>query len=159
MRTCSFALLLLSPCAWTQRLPVDGPKDAVVAAVNGRGITLSEYRRMLEAQDPQMHALAVRDPKAFLVQYALYENILGAAEKQGLDQQSPFKERIAMSRRQILIAGMVDEHHRNFKVPDEEVKKFYDNNKDLYHQTVVRVIFITKMSETRNVGDGKVTKA
>jgi hypothetical protein len=159
MCKCGFALFLLSSCAWAQGGPTEGPRDAVVAVINGRNITLSEYKRILEAQDAQMRGLATRDPKAFLEQYALYEGVLGAAEKAGLDQQSPFKERIAMARRQILIAAMVDEHHKNFNVSDQEARKFYNNNQDLYHQVIVRVIFISKVSETRNLADGKVIKA
>ena len=159
MCKCIFALFSLSWCAWAQGGPVEGPKDAVVAVVNGRNLTLSEYKRMLEAQDGQMRGLATRNPKAFLEQYALYEGVLGAAEKAGLDQQSPFKERIAMARRQILIAAMVDEHHKNFTVSDQDARKFYNDNQDLYHQVMVRVVFISKASETRNLADGKVIKA
>jgi parvulin-like peptidyl-prolyl isomerase len=155
----SFALFLLSVCAWTQSLPIDNPSDPVVAVVNGRKITKSEYRKMLEAQDPNMRALAEKQPKVFLEQYALYETILQAAEKAGLEKQSPFKEKIAMARRQILVAGLIDQQHKDFNVPIEEAKAFYDKNKDMYQQAMVRVIFITGMSETRNIGDSKVTKA
>ena len=62
----SFALLLLSVCAWTQSLPIDDPSDPVVAVVNGRKITKSEYQKMIEAQDASMQALAQQQPKAFL---------------------------------------------------------------------------------------------
>jgi parvulin-like peptidyl-prolyl isomerase len=155
----SFALLLLSVCAWTQGLPIDDPSDAVVAVVNGRKITKSEYQKMVEAQDANMRALAQQQPKAFLEQYALYDAVLTAAEKAGLDKQSPFKERIAMSRRQILVTGFIDQHHKDFNVPIEEAKSFYEKNKDMYQQAMVRVIFITAMSETRNLDDHKVTKA
>jgi len=159
MCKCSFALALLSVCAWTQSLPVDDPKEAVVAVVNGRKITLSEYKRILEAQDPSMRAVATQQPKAFLEQYALFENVLTAAEKAGFDQQSPFKERIAASRKQILITGFIDEKHKNFVLPPEEAKKFYDANPDMYQQAMVRVVFISRMTETRNVSDKSVISA
>jgi parvulin-like peptidyl-prolyl isomerase len=155
----SFALLLLSVCAWTQNLPIDDPSDAVVAVVNGRKITKSEYQKMLESQDANMRAMAQQQPKAFLEQYALYETVLNAAEKAGLEKQSPFKERIAMARRQILVTGFIDQYHKDTTIPTEEAKAFYENNKDMYQQAMVRVIFITGMSETRNVDDRKVTKA
>jgi parvulin-like peptidyl-prolyl isomerase len=159
MRKCSFALVLLSACAWTQSLPVDDPKEAVVAVVNGRKITLSEYKRILEAQDPTMRTVAERQPKAFLEQYALFENVLTAAEKAGLDQQTPFKERIAASRKQILITGFIDEKHKNFVLPPDEPKKFYAANPDMYQQAMVKVIFISRMTETRNLADKTVTSA
>ena len=154
-----FALLLLCVCAWTQGLPIDDPSDAVVAVVNGRKITKSEYQKMVEAQDANMRALAQQQPKAFLEQYALYDAVLTAAEKAGLDKQSPFKERIAMTRRQILVTGFIDQHHKDFNVPIEEAKSFYEKNKDMYQQAMVRVIFITGMTETRNLDNNKVTKA
>src|SRR5688572_24040446 len=94
MRKCSFALLLLSACAWAQPTPIpENPPDPVVAEVNGRKITKSEYKKILEAQDGNMRSLAEKQPKAFLEQYALYESVLAAAEKAGLDKQSPFKEK------------------------------------------------------------------
>ena len=158
MRKCSFALFLLSACAWTQALPVDDPKEAVVAVVNGRNITLSEYKRILEAQDATMKAVAERQPKAFLEQFALFEMVLGAAEKAGLDQRDPFKEKIAASRKQILISGYIDEKHKNFVLPPDEAKKFYESNRDMYHQAMVKVIFISRSTETRDLTD-KTVKA
>ena len=155
----SFAVVLLSACAWTQSLPVDDPKDAVVATVNGRKITLSEYKRILEAQDATMRVVAERQPKAFLEQYALFETVLNAAEKAALDQQSPLKEKIAASRKQILISGYIDEKHRNFALPAGEAKKFYEANRDMYHQAMVRVIFISRSSETRNLADKTVIQS
>jgi parvulin-like peptidyl-prolyl isomerase len=155
----SFALSLLSVCAWTQTLPLDNPSDPVVAVVNGRKITKSDYQKMVQAQDPRMRALAQQQPKAFLEEYALYDAVLSEAEKAGLDKQSPFKEQIAMSRRQILVTGLIDQHHKQFNVPIEEAKSFYEKNKDMYQQAMVRVIFISGMSETRNLGDNKVAKA
>jgi parvulin-like peptidyl-prolyl isomerase len=155
----SFALLLLSACAWTQSLPIDNPSDPTVAVVNGRKISKSEYRKMIEAQDPNMRALAEKQPKVFLEQYALYETMLQAAEKAGLEKQNPFKEKIAMARRQILVSGLIDQQHKDFNVPIEDAKSFYENNKDMYQQAMVRVIFITGMSETRNIGDSNAVKA
>ena len=155
----SFALLSLCFCAWTQSLPVEDPSDPVVAVLNGRKITKSEYQKMADAQDGNMKAMAQQQPKAFLEQYAMYESVLSEAEKAGLDKQSPFKERISMARRQILVTGLIDQHHKEFNVPIEQAKAFYDKNKDMYQQAMVRVIFITGMSETRDISRDKVTSA
>ena len=83
MWKCSFALFSLSLCAWAQSLPIDNPSDPVVAELNGRKITKSEYQKMADAQDATMKAMAQQQPKAFLEQYALYESVLAAAEKVG----------------------------------------------------------------------------
>jgi hypothetical protein len=114
---------------------------------------------MVEAQEGTMRAMAETQPKAFLEQYGLYETVLTAAEKAGLDKQSPFKEKIAMARRQILVTGLIDARHAAFTVAPEQVAAHYDKNKDLYRQVMVRVIFISGMSETRNLNDGTVIKA
>jgi parvulin-like peptidyl-prolyl isomerase len=159
MRKCSLALLALAVCASAQTLPINPPKEAVVAVVNGRTITLSEYKRMAEAQEGHMKALSQQNPKVFLEQYALYEAVLAAAEKAGLDKQSPFKERIAMQRRQILVSGLIDARHAAFTVSPEEVQAYFDKNKAMYQQAMVRVIFLSAVSETRNLADGTVTKA
>lgn len=158
MRKCSFAFLLLSVCSLAQTPLPDEPKEAVIAEINGRKITLAEYKRMLEAQDQNMKSLAQRQPKAFLEEYALYETVLAAAEKAGLDKQSPFKEKIAMSRRQILAAGMVDETHRNFPVPVETARKFYGENPDMYTQAVVKVIFVSKALQMGSLSPDQPTR-
>jgi len=131
----------------------------VIAVINGRKITTSEYKRMLEAQDPKMRSLASSQPKAFLEEYALYETVLAAAEKQGLDQQSPYKEKIAMARRQILAAGMIDETHKNFPVTPEMAKKFYEENSDLYRQAMVKVIFVSKALQMASLSGEKPAQA
>jgi hypothetical protein len=159
MWKCSFALFLLSVCAWTQTAPLPISPDPVIAVVNGRKITRSEYRKMVEAQDGNMRSMAETQPKAFLEQYGLYETILVAAEKAGLEKQSPFKEKIAMARRQILVSGLIDGRHAAFTAPPEEVKAYYEKNKDVFRQVMVRVVFISGLSETRNLSDGKVVKA
>ncbi|HYP06394.1 MAG TPA: peptidyl-prolyl cis-trans isomerase [Bryobacteraceae bacterium] len=143
-------------CAWTQT-PDAG--DPVVAVVNGRKITRSEYKKILEAQEGQLRALAEKQPKAFLEQFALYEGILAAAEKAGLDKQSPFKEKIGMARRQILVSGLIDARHAAFSVTPEQIQAHYDKNKDLFRQVMVRVVFVSAMMETRSLGDNTVTKA
>ena len=159
MWKCSFALVLLSVCAWTQTAPIPVSPDPVVAVVNGRKITRSEFRKMVEAQDATMRSMAETQPKAFLEQYGLYETILVAAEKAGLEKQSPFKEKIAMARRQILVSGLIDGRHAAFTVPPDEVKAYYEKNKDGFRQVMVRVIFLSGLSETRNLSDGKIVKA
>jgi parvulin-like peptidyl-prolyl isomerase len=158
MRKCCFALVLLSLCAWTQSLPTEQPKEAVVALINGRKVTLSEFKRMLAVQDAKMKALAMQQPKAFLDEYALYETVLAQAEKARLDQQSPYKEKLAMARRQILAEAMIDETHNNFPVTTEIAKKFYDENSDMYHQATVKVIFISKTLEVSSL-DGEKKKS
>ena len=159
MCKCSFALFLLSVCAWTQTAPLPISPDPVIAVVNGRKITRSEYRKIIEAQDGNLRKMAETQPKAFLEQYGLYETILAAAEKTGLEKQSPYKEKIAMARRQILVSGLIDARHASYTVPSEQVEAFYDKNKDVFRQVMVRVIFISGLSETRNLSDGKVLKA
>lgn len=128
-----------------------------MAEVNGRKITLGEYKQMVEAQDSGMRSLAQRQPKQFLEQYALYESVLQAAESAGMDQQSPFKEQLAASRKQVLVRGMIDGFHKNFTVPEEQARKFYEGNKDMYQQAMVRVIFISRGTQTFNLSDKKVT--
>jgi foldase protein PrsA len=127
--------------------------------VNGRKITVSEFKRLMEAQDQGMKAMAATQPEAFLEQYALYESVLVAAEKAGLAQKSPFQERIAMSRRQILVSGYIDEMHKGFVIPEEDAKKFYDGNQDMYQQAMVRVIFLSKAAESRDLATGEVVTA
>ena len=56
--------------------PYRTAKGSHVAVINGRKVTLAEFKRMLAVQDPKMKALAMQQPKAFLDEYALYETVL-----------------------------------------------------------------------------------
>jgi parvulin-like peptidyl-prolyl isomerase len=131
--------------------------ETVIATVNGKKFTAGDYQQLLQNMNPQMRETAMKQPRAVLEQYALFENILVEAEKAKLDEQSPYKERIAEARRQILVQARVNEQTTAVVVSPDEVKKYYDDNRARYAEAKAKVIFVSQISDERTL-DGTPTK-
>ena len=116
--------------------------DSVVATLNGRPITKAEMDRILIPLSPTNRMVVMRDPQAFLNEYAWWEVIAKMAEKAGLENKSPYRERIDQSRRQILVQAMADEATNGVRVMLEEQQKYYNENKDKYREVKGRLLFV-----------------
>src|SRR5688572_30544287 len=79
---------------FAQQPPIAESPDTVVATVNGQKFTVRDFEQLVANMTPQMRESAMKQPRALLEQFALFQNILAEAEKSKLDQQSPYKERI-----------------------------------------------------------------
>lgn len=128
--------------------------DAVVATVNGQKFTARDYEQLLANMTPQMREAAIKQPRAVLEQYAMFQNILAEAEKSKLDQQNPYKERIAEARRQILVQATINEKSSAIVVSPDDLKKAYDENRTRYAEAKAKVIFISRVLNSQSL-DGK----
>lgn len=156
-----FAVLFaVCTCAYSQlKESQPGPPpapDTVVAIINGRKLTAREYQRILASLDAQSRQTAETQPQTFLDQWAAYETIFAESEKAKLDQQTPYKERIADSRRQILIQGLIEQKGKEYVPTAEQLSSYFEANRDRYFQAKVKVIFISRASQTREIATGKI---
>jgi peptidyl-prolyl cis-trans isomerase C len=131
--------------------------ESVIATVNGKKFTAADYQRLLLNMTPQMREAALKQPRAMLEQYALFQNILAEAEKSKLDQHPLYTARIAEARRQILVQAQINEQSNSIVVSPDEVKKYYDENRRRYAEAKAKVIFISQISDERRL-DGSRTK-
>jgi parvulin-like peptidyl-prolyl isomerase len=152
-----FCICLIAQISFSQSTEAGTPPDAVIATVNGKKFTAGDYQRLLLNMTPQMREAAMKQPRAMLEQYALFQNILEEAEKSKLDQQMPYVERIAEARRQILVQARINDQSNAVVVSPDEVKKYYDENRQRYAEAKAKVIFISQISDERRL-DGSVTK-
>jgi len=152
-----FCLAAAAHCCFAQEAQTPSPvtPDTVVATVNGQKFTAREYEQLLANMTPELRANAMKQPRTLLEQYALFQNILAEAEKEGLDQHSPYKERIAEARRQILVQARISDKSTSIVVSPDEVKKAYDENRGRYAEAKAKVIFISRESKTQSL-DGKL---
>lgn len=148
MKLCFALLLSCSWCAWPQ-------DDNVVATINGQKMMAGEFKRIVAVLDPALRQMAEKQPQQFLEQWAMFQIVLDEAAKNKIDQQSPYKEQLAEARRKILVQAQVDEKGKSVTVSPEERKKYFEDNRDRYFQAKVKVIFISRASQTRNA-EGKV---
>ncbi len=132
---------LLAASAPAQSADAVAP-DTVVATVDGKPVTAAELQGLYRTVGPQVQQNAARDPAAFLRQYAMLKRLSDYAEKQKLDQQSPYREALAAGRMQILYQAAIQHTYENIPVSPEDQKKFYEANHDRWVQARVKVIYI-----------------
>ena len=159
-----FCVCLAVQCSFSQPKPQEpltnggAPSpDTVIAIVNGNKFTMGDYQQLLLSMTPQMRETAMKQPRAMLEQYALFQSILAEAEKAKLDQQTPYKERVAEARRQILVQARINEQSNTVVVSPEQVKTYYDENRQRYAEAKAKVLFISMISDERSL-DGKKIK-
>jgi hypothetical protein len=116
--------------------------EGVVATINGRPITKAEMERLLIPLSPANKQVVMRDPQRFLEEYAWFEVIAKEAEKNNLADQSPYRERIAQGRNQILVQAMVDEITNGVRILAEQQKKYYDEHKGDFREVKGRLLVL-----------------
>lgn len=122
---------------------VSGVKgEEVVAVVNGKTMTAADIDRLIASLPPALQQNFVKQPKAFLEQWAMQSLIVEAAEKNKLAEQSPYKEQLELARRQILTNAQLTWLNANIVVTPEDEKRFYDANQERFREAQVRLIYI-----------------
>jgi hypothetical protein len=158
-----FGLWLLAVCAFPQttasppQLAPEVTPDTVVATINGQKFTARDYQQLLTNMPQQMRDTAMKQPRALLEQYAMFQSILAEAEKAKLDQQRPYSDQIAEARRQILVQAQINDKQTSIVVSPDEVKKFYDDNRARYAEAKAKVIFISQVSDEQTLDGTKKT--
>lgn len=150
-----FCLCLAALASFGQQPLGSVSPDTVVATVNGQKFTVHDFEQLVANMTPQMREAAMKQPRALLEQYALFQNILAEAEKSKLALQTPYKERIEEARRQILVQAQLSHKSDSIVVSPEEVKKAYEENRARYAEARAKVIFISLIKDERSL-DGKL---
>lgn len=140
------AVMFSLALALAGQTPSAAPKslapESVVATVDGKPVTVAELQGLFRTVGPQVQQNASKDPLAFLRQYALLKRLSELAEKNHLDEKSPYKEALAAGRMQILYQAAIQHTYEQIAVTAEDQKKFYENNRDRWAQARVKAIYI-----------------
>ena len=160
---CPLVLLLLPVAVWAQAEPSlsnlsDLPPGAVIATYDGKKLTAGELQKMMSVLPPQNQQAAARDPRAFIQQYAMMLKLTEMAEKNKLDLESPAREALAYNRAYILSNAQLSRISQDVEIPAGEHEKYYEANKDRYHQVRVKAIYIP-FSSTSVAGAKQTTEA
>jgi peptidyl-prolyl cis-trans isomerase C len=122
--------------------PAEIKPETVVANLNGKPFSVSDFQKVIETLPPANKAAAMREPAKFFEEYALFQKILEVAEKDKLDQQSPYKERLADMRKQLLVNAEVNEAGTKVRVEPEQQQKYFETHKEKYIETKAKLIFL-----------------
>jgi peptidyl-prolyl cis-trans isomerase C len=115
--------------------------DTVVAEVNGKKYTAGELDKMISILPPQ-YQKAAHSQTQILSQVFLMQRLADDGAKAGLDQRSPFKEQLEMSRIQVLSTAELSDVQNTMKVTQADQEKYYQDNPSKFKEVKIRVIYI-----------------
>jgi parvulin-like peptidyl-prolyl isomerase len=98
--------------------------------------------------DPKMREAAGKDPGELIRMYGFMRRLAEMAEKQGLPDQTPYKEKLEVSRINLLANAMLDYHYLSIMVTPEEQKKHYEDNKANFREAKLKMIFLPFLDAT-----------
>jgi len=115
--------------------------DTVVAEVNGKKYTAGELDKMISILPPQ-YRQAAHSQTQILSQVFLMQRLADDGTKAGLEQRSPFKEQLEMSRIQVLSTAELSDVQNTMKITQEDQEKYYQEHPDKFKEVKIRVIYI-----------------
>jgi peptidyl-prolyl cis-trans isomerase C len=140
-------------------LPTDIPGDAVVAVfTDGTKLTMDDYMALSKVLPPPYNQMAQQNREMFLKQYAMMLNGTHLAEKEKLEQQSPYKETIEFNRMYILFQAWMSNAINSVPVSSEDIAKFYDEHKESYKEVHVKAIYIAYSNDAASAMSSSVKR-
>jgi parvulin-like peptidyl-prolyl isomerase len=118
------------------------PPSTVIATIDGQKIVAADLQAVLRALAPAQQEATVKNPRAFLEQFALMRRLSAMAEKAGLDQKSPYREQLSYNRMLALAQAQLQVSEAQLVITPAEAQKFYEANQDLYTSVRLKVIYI-----------------
>jgi parvulin-like peptidyl-prolyl isomerase len=114
-----------------------------VAAIGDRKVTAGELEKLTNTLPADVQRNYQSNRKEFLKQYFLMEKLAGIAEKAGLPNETPTKERLAWMRMQTLAQAQVESAYKKISVTEEMGKAYFEKNKSRFTEAQVKVIYIS----------------
>lgn len=151
----SIGLLALVACKEASKSS-DGAKSPkkevkVLAEVNGKAITSEDFDREVKALPEYVRAVAdtPKGRKEMIDTLVMRELILQSAAKEGIDKSKDIDEKLADIRKRLVIDTYLKKKiESEAKISDEEMKSFYDQNKDKFQASeMVKASHILLKSE------------
>lgn len=135
--------------------PALAPDTVIAEYGDGKKLTYGELQQFLSVLTPQMRTNAMRDRKQLVEKYALMKTLSEMAEKDKLDEKSPYKEALEAYRMNMLMQAEIQKVSGSIPVRTEEQQAYYDQHKNQYQQVTVKIIYISFSSSSGAGADGK----
>lgn len=118
------------------------PPTKVLAHVNQEAVTAAKLSELLTGAPSLALNSAGSDPAEFLTWTYLLGKMSAEAEKQGLAGKSPYADRLAWNRAQVLMMARIEEKNRE-STPDEKgFQALYKENPQRYGFARAKLIFV-----------------
>ena len=131
MRLASWSVLFCLS-VWAPADAQETSADAAVAEVNGKTLTVRELRGIIEGTPAEIVKFAANSPAEFLDRYYLIGTMADEARKQGMASKSPYKERLAWARMQMLSLAKLQQLTAQSQPSEQEKKQYYEANQQQY---------------------------
>ena len=115
--------------------------NKVVATINGKQITAKQAADLIESLPPQDRKRYENNLAQLVQQIYMEDELAAEAAKENLDQQSPYKQQLAMSRANILTQAYIATIIKN-PAEAEEAKKYYDAHPAEFDQVKISGIIV-----------------
>lgn len=110
----------------------------VVAEVNGKPLTIGDLRKIVSNAPDNVHQVLNDNPGDFLERYTMLNQLTTEAFKDGLDKQSPYKERLEWQRTTVLMMALLEHKSKTAPVSKQEIEAAY--KADLMRYRVAEVL-------------------
>lgn len=135
---------------------------AVYANVNGKDITDEDLAVILRAMPGARYDSLPKEMQKKVLDQAIDRVLLtDAAKKSGIESSSLYKEQLAKLKDDLALEVWMKKQFDATKVPESEIKKFYENNKNRFKQPEMvraRHILVKDKKEAKEIID-ELTKA
>lgn len=108
--------------------------ETVVATINGRKITAADVDRILLGAPGSLQQNLRENRKLFIDNYALVSTLAAMAEKEGLDQRSPYREQLAWLSQQVLMQAAINRQHERLRAAGGEEASLEQKLRDWLEQ-------------------------
>jgi peptidyl-prolyl cis-trans isomerase C len=111
------------------------PTGPVLAEVSGTNITVDSFKKEIENLPPYLKPMAdtAEGKKEMLETMIMRELILQDAAKAGIENTPEVKEKLEELRKRLVVEAYLKKKvEEQSKVSDEDMKKFYEQNKDKF---------------------------
>jgi peptidyl-prolyl cis-trans isomerase C len=137
------ALLLIGLSAFAQAPRNGVPEETTVVDLGGgMKMTAGEVLRIVSAMGGPLPGFFEKDPKEFMRQFGLLARLAALAEKSKLPERAPHKERLAYTRMNVLMQGLLDEKS-NAIPPADELEKYYKVRGRDFAEAYVKVLYVS----------------
>ncbi len=108
--------------------------NKVLAVVNGREVTGEDYNLFINSLDPQLKAYFTQEEyNKDIVNELVYQQLLyEEAIENGVDKEEDFLKVLEKTKQSMLKTYSLGKLLSTVKITDEEMKEFYEKNKDLF---------------------------
>jgi hypothetical protein len=130
----------------------------VVATINGKQITAKEAAEMLKPFPPDQRKQYESNLPKLLQELYMREQLADAATKMNLDQQTPWKEQVALSRENVLAQAYLSKLSEDAaKATTVDPQKYYTDHPDEFDQVNLSAIFVAFAPPGTPAGNAQVS--